>query len=653
MRRSTVYAAALLACLAVVAVYWRGLDGGFLLDDFENLAPVERFIQGETDWRPAVFDNRSGPLHRPVAMATFTLDAAFWGLHAAPMKATNLAIHLLCGLLIVALVRRLLGRSGVAPPPASAGALLIGAVWLLLPIHVSTVLYVVQRMAQLSALFTLLALLAYVVGRSRAESSPRRAAACLFVAFPVAATLAAFSKENGLLAAPLAGVIELAWFAPTAGARRPRLVQAFFACFLLLPGLAALAFLASHPSFVLAGYSGRDFSLGERLLTEPRVLLDYARAILLPYSPSLGLIHDHYAKSQGLLTPPSTLLAIACWLGALVATWRVRARHPLLYGGLLFFLTAHALEAGIYPLELYFEHRNYLASLGLLLVVAGLVQASARALPGASATLRRVALVAAGLAPLALATASHGRALVWSSVDLLLQQSLEQHPESPRLRSMLAARSMGRGDLATALEHIAAAERAERDGPPALFALWRLLAYCETATPPPAALVATVRDHGADRISSGAMKAFELVAARAETGACAGLEVDALIAAGRRWLERTDQADSEHESWRVRYNVARLLASRERWEEAIREAERAWVGSLRNRGVGVLLFQLNASVGDVEACRGVYAKLLSQSDGSDHSFERALESFGRFVAGTGKPAPISPPSTQLPAVPRP
>ena len=46
--------------------------------------------------------------------------------------------------------------------------------------------------------------------------------------------------------------------------------------------------------------------------------------------------------------------------------------------GLLFYPIAHTIESTVWPLELYFEHRNYLPSIGLSILMLGLYGVTTR-----------------------------------------------------------------------------------------------------------------------------------------------------------------------------------------------------------------------------------------------------------------------------------
>ena len=72
---------AVLAALVLVAVvaYLPGLSGELIFDDRANLEPVRLWIEDQTEWQQVVFDNQSGPLGRPVSMASFVINAAISG----------------------------------------------------------------------------------------------------------------------------------------------------------------------------------------------------------------------------------------------------------------------------------------------------------------------------------------------------------------------------------------------------------------------------------------------------------------------------------------------------------------------------------------------------------------------------------------------
>ncbi len=205
---------ALLALLLLAwAVYWPGRHGSFLFDDYSNLGTLGDYGPIHSFWKAVAFitSGFAGPTGRPVALASFLLDARDWPAAPLPFKLTNVAVHLLCGAVLAGLLRALSRVSGAAPRRAAWVGVLGAGLWLLDPFWVSTTLYVVQRMAMLAALFGLAALWGYVRGRELlAQGRVRTGYLGISVSLGLGTLLATLSKENGALVPLLAWVLE-AW----------------------------------------------------------------------------------------------------------------------------------------------------------------------------------------------------------------------------------------------------------------------------------------------------------------------------------------------------------------------------------------------------------------------------------------------------------
>jgi hypothetical protein len=426
----------LFALLACAALYLPGLGGPLLFDDAPNLQDNALLVRPKPallDWWAAAQSSGAGFLRRPVAMLSFALEGSLDGLQAPLLKSVNLAIHLCCGVLLYLLAAQLLRamdlRSGHwrwLPPLAAA-------LWLLNPLLLSTVLYAVQRMAQLSTLFVLAGL--YLYARFRARWSERAAsidellALCLWLLLCTA--LAVLSKENGVLLPWLVLVLEATLLRGRYGGRvRPPLRRLAMVAALLPVVLAALL-TGYFDAWVNAGYRYRDFTLGERLLTELRVLWQYLQGMVLPRPSGFGLFHDDLMISRGWLSPLTTLYAAAAWTMVLVVAVLLRKRFPWLLLAAAFFLVAHSLESGPLALELVFEHRNYLPAVGIALgLAAALLQAGAWLAARGAAP--RLALLPA-LVVLLLFTANLlQRSLTWSSELSMASAAYARHPASPR-----------------------------------------------------------------------------------------------------------------------------------------------------------------------------------------------------------------------------
>lgn len=426
---SNAIAAAALALL-VVAVYWPGLQGGFVFDDFPNIVDnvaVHVDTLKIDAWMSAILSSPASMLRRPIAMFTFAINHYFTGLDPVAMKATNIAIHVVNAWLIAGLLRALFALcavNGRTVPHARALAWGIAAAWALNPVNLMGVLYIVQRMESLSHLFVFVGLWLYFVGRLR-QLRGERGHWQIGIGLLGGTALGLLCKESGVLLPLYAWLAEMCLPLLRQAPDRRRM-QALFAAVLWLPFVAGMAWLAPRVLRPNA-YANRDFTLVDRLLTEPRVLFDYIEWTLAPRLNEFALYHDDYVVSHGWWSPPTTAFAIAGLLLLAIGAWWCRTRRPIAALGVLWFLAAQALTATVIPLELVYEHRNYFASLGLLMALADLL-----VLWPAQYGMQRIGALVAALACLYYAGMTHLRAREWSEPLRYAQIEAAKHPTSPR-----------------------------------------------------------------------------------------------------------------------------------------------------------------------------------------------------------------------------
>jgi tetratricopeptide (TPR) repeat protein len=120
---------------------------------------------------------------------------------------------------------------------------------------------------------------------------------------------------------------------------------------------------------ITRGYDQRFFTMGERLLTQPRVIWFYLSILLYPMPARLNITHD-FTISTGLFQPCTTLPAIVGLSMLLTVGLLLVKRQPMTSFAILFFLLNHVVESSIIPLEMVYEHRNYLPSMFLFVPVA-------------------------------------------------------------------------------------------------------------------------------------------------------------------------------------------------------------------------------------------------------------------------------------------
>ncbi|MEO7621661.1 MAG: hypothetical protein ABIS30_01235 [Gallionella sp.] len=624
------------ALVVTVLVYWTGLHGPFVLDDANNLNAILEWLHGENTWQHVLLDNASGMLGRSLSMATLMFSAWASGYDPFAFKLGNLFVHLLCGFVGWQMLRRALAHDPNLRRRADLAAALLAAVWLLHPLNVSTVLYAVQRMAQISTLFTLAALWAYLAARKALASGQlRRALGGLFVLFPLLVIAGLLGKENAAVAPALCLIIELAYFQQDHSEHQQpavkRILAIFYSVFLMVPGVLAAVIFALHPDRFLGGYATRDFALPQRLLSEGRALLDYVAALLLPRGPAMGVFNDDFAVSAGLLSPPSTLFALFALATITVLAIALRKRAPSVFAGWFFFLVAHSIESSILPLELYFEHRNYLPAFGLLLAVAGMAELLTRRIEPGGLQRWQLGLLAAGGYALALGLATHARAFVWADEGRLLIQEATQHPGSVRANTTLAFYAIRQGNVKFAQDTIDNLLHNPDPRIRELAYLIRVLAACVASGN------ATANDlHHAvalarPLVTLEEMHVFADLASVNDQRICAGAgPMDLANAVVATLAEARAQSDDVKPKWSLRLTAARLYAAAGDWKLALPQAELAWQPGA-DAPVGAFLVRTYVHNGMLAKAQLTFAEVAKRINHDDTQDQQGFMELGSFL----------------------
>jgi tetratricopeptide (TPR) repeat protein len=363
-------------------VYLPGLAGDYVFDDLPNLLNNKRLQIDSLNLeslQAASFSSGSGLLRRPISMMSFALNRYFFGVAPYSYKAVNLIIHLATGFGLFLLSRLLIGAYQRYREPAPHKSsivwlpLIVSGLWLVHPLNLTSVLYIVQRMTGLATLFMVCGLYLYVAGRLKMFEN-RRGLSSILAGLILFGGLAVFSKETGALLPLYMLAVEITLFHLQNMHGRPdKTIIALFLTIVALPACVVLMYLFLHPGALQNLYNGRDFSLEERILTESRVLIFYLKMIIMPSITELGLYHDDISISRGILDPPTTLYSLIALSGLLLAGLLSLKKRPLVSLGILWFLSGHILESTILPLEIAHEHRNYLPSYGVLLAISASV----------------------------------------------------------------------------------------------------------------------------------------------------------------------------------------------------------------------------------------------------------------------------------------
>ena len=452
----------LLLLIAIAFVYTPGLNGPFVLDDATNIPQTKIDNLSFSSVSEVAFDNTSGMFGRPIPVATFSLNHYFGDGTPYAFKTTNLALHALNTTLIfvfvIVIISTLTNNNSVFRNKSTIfTALTITAIWSLHPIQVSTVMYSVQRMTILMTTFTVLALITYLKARSASADKPWKSSFLLLIT-GVFTILACLSKENGALIVLYVGLIELLIRNSKSDQPIPRNMLFFSNGILTLIAASLLvgtAFFIYKFDSLMAGYQIRNFTLSERLGTESNILIFYLKNILIPNITNMNLYLDDYPIS-GIVSKES-LASYLILFSIIVLAILYYKYNPLVTFGILFFFLSHILESTVIPLELAFEHRNYVGTIGLSIAIVAILKQLFSSLK-----IRHFKYVAAILTIFLISFQTYSRNLEWSNDLTLHSIAVENNPRSERAKLSLAISLLKRSKLTEAV-HLLEKAAAEND----------------------------------------------------------------------------------------------------------------------------------------------------------------------------------------------
>jgi tetratricopeptide (TPR) repeat protein len=320
------------------------------------------------------------------------------------------------------------------------------------PIQTQAVTYIVQRSTSLAAVFFIAAIYFYVAGR---RSGNYRHQIVFFTGCVLCYLLALASKLNSALLPASLWIVEILFFQDLKmpDVRRRIIWMTLGIGGLLLVGcLGFLWIWKGNPiDYFPRAYQGRPFTLFERLLTEPWVLFLYLSQIFWPLPGRFSLVHE-ITISTSFLQPWTTIPSLIGILGIIGAGLLSIRRAPLIALAILFYFSNHLIESTVIPLELVFEHRNYLPSMFLFVPVAAALQKGIDATISQKRFQSGVIVAGTILLFIALGWATHSRNNMWHNKRLFWEDALVKAPHTARPSLQLAAYHEARRNFPLALK---------------------------------------------------------------------------------------------------------------------------------------------------------------------------------------------------------
>lgn len=396
-------AAAVVITAAVLITYSNTFYAAFQFDDLPQVVENDS-LKSLSNIKALLTENRG------VSMASFALNYAWGGHDVAGYHIFNTAVHVLASVFAYLLLYNIFLRAGAREVWSKRVAFFSALFFALHPVQTQAVTYIVQRMESLSSLFYILALLFFVLA-SNASTALKRGA--LYSATVAAYILGFYSKESAVTMPAVILLLDIFFVSgkslrgvlsriPLYAVLGVLLAYFLFATIKPLGGLDA--FIKSPPASVeaqrgtaapaaqrnvqpvyegpSAGFSQTAITPKEYLYTQFNVIVYYMALLAVPVNQNLD--YD-FPVAKSLFKAPSlnsgTVLNLPVWppVVSLLILISITALGVYLFfrsrggpgAGLFvsffifwFFIILSPTSSVVPIIDVIFEHRLYLASLG-------------------------------------------------------------------------------------------------------------------------------------------------------------------------------------------------------------------------------------------------------------------------------------------------
>ncbi len=498
----------LLIALAGLLAYSNTLSSPFQFDDFSNIK--ENQLIQDLDNFTSSLKGYSYNTRRFVGYFTFALNYHFGGLDVAGYHIVNLLIHIFNAILIYLFViltfRTPFFNNPPTPPPLIKGGYILALFSALLfvshPVQTQAVTYIVQRFTSLAALFYLLSIVTYIKGRLLSQSAESGAQGVTgkekkHLALPLtfyflsllSAVCAMKTKEIAFTLPMTVILYEFSFF------RTPLRKKLLF----LLPILLTLVIIPlsimniDKPiGDILSDVSERtrlqtNIPRGDYIMTQMRVITTYIRLIFFPVNQNLDYDYPIYRS----FLIPSVLLSFLFLLSILVVglylfyASRIRAKgrahsaedksresrllslshlspenysllpyYRLIGFGIFWFFITLSVESSVIPIvDVIFEHRVYLPSVGAFIAITTSVFLITRRLKSRWHAIDRTVISLLAIIVMVLAGTTYARNVVWQDEMSLWEDVVRKSPGKSRGYNDLGYIHLGKGSIERAIEH--------------------------------------------------------------------------------------------------------------------------------------------------------------------------------------------------------
>jgi len=482
MNRSVIQTIFILLLFIILGslIYSNTLEVPFIFDDQAriNENPYIRIHELTIDNLVQASFNKKSSASRPLGNLSFALNFYFHQYKLPGYHVVNIIIHILTSLFLYLLIKTTLTTPvlSLKYDHPDAIAFFTALIWMVHPLHTQSVTYIVQRLNSMAAMFYVLSFLLYAKGRisqiqqatknhqietiskSNTDTSSnkqktvfsiqRSASSLYYLGAVMAWMLALGSKQNAAMLPFFIFLYEWYFFQDLDRNWLKRHMKIVFGVVILF-GLTALIFLGTSPLERLTSitdFAHHEFTLTERIMTQFRVVIYYLSLLAFPHPSRLNLDHD-FPLSHSLTNPITTLLCLVAIIGLIGLAVYIARKERLLSFCILWFFGNLVIESSVIPLAIIYEHRTYLPSMlvSLLIVILGYRYIKSKWIS--------VAIMCAVISAFSYWT--YQRNSVWGDLVVFWSDSVEKSPKKSRPHNNLGLALAIQGRRAEAIKHYA------------------------------------------------------------------------------------------------------------------------------------------------------------------------------------------------------
>ncbi len=498
---------------AGVLAYSNTFHVPFLFDDTLNIVenPLIKDFQYFTEPLKAkefsLYDN--GFKSRFIGYLSFALNYRLHGLDVTGYHIVNLAIHILNALLVYWLVLLTLfrvskGQSVKVSERQSFDTLILGRfdtkfvalfsalIFISHPIQTQAVTYIVQRFTSLATMFYLLSLVLYIKWRLKKEgqgsgskgqglSGGQLAVSnkltanryLLYTASLICAVLAMETKEIAFTLPIIIVLYECCFFTETFNFQ---LLTLNFKKFLFLIPFFLTMFIIPFALIktdklignMVAGIGevakSGPLSRWDYFSTQTRVIMTYIRLLLFPINQTIDYDYPVSYSFFDLNVFLSFLFLLSILGLGIYFFYRSRITNNKLrvmaFGIFWFFITL-SVESSVIPIvDVIFEHRVYLPSVGLIIAFVSFIFYAFCRIPHSAF---RIPVLLLTTSVIVLSIAAYQRNTVWYDAITLWMDVAKKNPANARAYNMIGVSFFDEGDINSAILNFREAVRVKPD----------------------------------------------------------------------------------------------------------------------------------------------------------------------------------------------